>query len=413
VPTRNLDAVVVGAGYAGLAAALRLEDAGLSVVVLEARTRVGGRAWTVRLENGALAELGGEWIFPGYEELEALAERFALPLVPTGVDFSRRRPAGSAASLDRQDAFVSAATDALRAHTPEDRDRQSLGSFLDELGGDAEAAAVVRARFEGTCAVPLERVALSSSEDLLRPGGTEPSRRLAAGAGALAEAIADRLADVRTGRTVRAVEHGDRGVRLSVAEELEALEAGAAVLAVPLPCLRSMALDPGPPADVAAALGALEMGQASKLVAALAEEPKPAAHQSLEGPFWWWTARGEEGRARRCVTAFAGSPAARASVGAWGAIGWLARVGALDGSLRVRGRARIVHWGRDDALAGGAYCAIPPGAPPLLPALERPFGRVVLAGEHTAGLRWHGTLEGALRSGRRAAAAVLEVLARR
>jgi monoamine oxidase len=37
----------------------------------------------------------------------------------------------------------------------------------------------------------------------------------------------------------------------------------------------------------------------------------------------------------------------------------------------------------------------------------------VLAGEHTAGLRWHGTLEGALRSGRRAAAAVREVLARR
>jgi monoamine oxidase len=171
-----------------------------------------------------------------------------------------------------------------------------------------------------------------------------------------------------------------------------------------------MALDPGPPADVAAALGALEMGVASKLVAALAEEPEPAAHQSLDGPFWCWTARGEDGPARRCVTAFAGSPAARATVGAWGASGWLARVGTLDGFLPVRGRARVVHWGPDDALAGGAYCAIPPGAPPLLPALERPFGRVVLAGEHTAGLRWHGTLEGAVRSGRRAAAVVRGVL---
>jgi monoamine oxidase len=88
-------------------------------------------------------------------------------------------------------------------------------------------------------------------------------------------------------------------------------------------------------------------------------------------------------------------------------------VSALDGSLRVRGRARVVHWGRNDPLVGGAYCAIPPGAPPLLPALERPFGRVVLAGEHTAGVRWHGTLEGALRSGRRAADAVRAVLAGR
>ncbi len=66
-------------------------------------------------------------------------------------------------------------------------------------------------------------------------------------------------------------------------------------------------------------------------------------------------------------------------------------------------------WG-SDPLAGGAYSAIPPGAVALLPALERPFGRVVLAGEHTAGLRWHGTLEGALRSGRRAARDVREVL---
>ena len=50
----NPDVVVVGAGYAGLAAALDLQDAGLSVTVLEARRRVGERAWSVRLANGAL-----------------------------------------------------------------------------------------------------------------------------------------------------------------------------------------------------------------------------------------------------------------------------------------------------------------------------------------------------------------------
>jgi monoamine oxidase len=407
---RNLDVVVVGAGYAGLAAALHLEESGLAVAVLEARSRVGGRAWTVRLENGALAELGGEWIFEGYDELESLAGRFALRLVPTGVDFSRRLPVGRAPTLARQDAVLAAAHEALGALAPEERDRRSLGSFLDGLGGDPEAAAAVRARLVGTCAVPLERVALSSAEDLLRPGGAGPTRRFADGAGSLAEALAERLADVRTERTVRAVEHGDRGVRVSVEEEHLTLEAGAVVVAVPLPCLRSLALEPRPPADVAAALEALEMGVASKLVAALDGEPEPAAHQTMEGPFWWWTARGEEDRARRCVTAFAGSPDAQAPVGSWGPTGWLARLSELDGSLRVRGRPRVVHWGREDPLAGGAYCAIPPGAPSVLPVLERSFGRVVLAGEHTADLRWHGTLEGALRSGRRAATAVREML---
>jgi monoamine oxidase len=410
VPRVLSDVVVVGAGYAGLAAARDLEEAGLSVVVLEARTRVGGRARTVRLENGAIAELGGEWVFEGYEEIVALAGRFGLPLVPTGVDFSRREPAGPGASLERQDALLAAAAARLDVLTPEERDRRSLGSFLDGLAGDRGAATAIRARCQGTCAVPLERVALSSAADLLRPEGAGPSRRFADGAGALAEAIAGRLADVRTGRTVRRVEHRAGGVRVGIAEESEELEAGAAVVAVPLPCLRSLVVDPGPPEDVVAAIDALEMGVASKLVAALADEPEPVTRQSVEGPFWWWTARGEDGRARRCVTAFAGSPDAQAAVSSWGPAGWLARVSAHDRGLRVPGRGRVVHWGREDALAGGAYSAIPPGAPPLLPALERPFGRVVLAGEHTAGLRWHGTLEGALRSGRRAAAAVREVL---
>ena len=45
-----------------------------------------------------------------------------------------------------------------------------------------------------------------------------------------------------------------------------------------------------------------------------------------------------------------------------------------------------------------------------LGVLARPWGRVVMAGEHTAGPGWHGTLEGAVRSGRRAAREVLEIL---
>ena len=53
---RRFDAVIVGAGFAGLAAARDLHDHGLSVVVLEARDRVGGRVLSVELENGEIAE---------------------------------------------------------------------------------------------------------------------------------------------------------------------------------------------------------------------------------------------------------------------------------------------------------------------------------------------------------------------
>jgi monoamine oxidase len=54
---------VVGAGYAGLTA-LRIEQAGSSVVVLEARDRVGGRVWTDHLADGTPIDRGGAWLGP-------------------------------------------------------------------------------------------------------------------------------------------------------------------------------------------------------------------------------------------------------------------------------------------------------------------------------------------------------------
>jgi putrescine oxidase len=68
------DVVVVGAGAAGLTAANELRKAGLSVAVLEARDRVGGRLWTDVID-GAMLELGGQWVSPDQEALqEAIAE---------------------------------------------------------------------------------------------------------------------------------------------------------------------------------------------------------------------------------------------------------------------------------------------------------------------------------------------------
>jgi putrescine oxidase len=57
------DVVVVGAGPSGLTAARELKKAGLSVAVLEARDRVGGRTWT-DMVDGAMLEIGGQWVSP-------------------------------------------------------------------------------------------------------------------------------------------------------------------------------------------------------------------------------------------------------------------------------------------------------------------------------------------------------------
>lgn len=62
------DVVVIGAGAAGLTAANDLRNAGLSVAVLEARDRVGGRLWTDTIE-GAMLEIGGQWVSPDQQAL--------------------------------------------------------------------------------------------------------------------------------------------------------------------------------------------------------------------------------------------------------------------------------------------------------------------------------------------------------
>jgi monoamine oxidase len=72
---RRVDVVVVGAGLAGLSAASDLAAAGHSVVVLEARDRVGGRTLNHSLGHGHVVEVGGQWVGPGQDRILARARR--------------------------------------------------------------------------------------------------------------------------------------------------------------------------------------------------------------------------------------------------------------------------------------------------------------------------------------------------
>jgi monoamine oxidase len=80
---RQADVVVVGAGFAGLAAARALVAAGVDVIVLEARDRVGGRSYTRPASDGTLIDLGGQWIGPTQDRLAALAEAVGVTTFPT------------------------------------------------------------------------------------------------------------------------------------------------------------------------------------------------------------------------------------------------------------------------------------------------------------------------------------------
>ncbi|HEX3530644.1 MAG TPA: NAD(P)/FAD-dependent oxidoreductase [Thermoanaerobaculia bacterium] len=77
---KNLQAefCVVGAGYAGLTAALRLHKAHKSVVVLEARGRIGGRVWSDPLSDGTPVDIGGHWVGPQQPFIQKLAREMGI-----------------------------------------------------------------------------------------------------------------------------------------------------------------------------------------------------------------------------------------------------------------------------------------------------------------------------------------------
>jgi putrescine oxidase len=96
------DVVVVGAGPSGLTAARELKKAGLTVAVLEARDRVGGRTWT-DIVDGAMLEIGGQWVSPDQSALLGLLEELGLTLysryrtgesIYVGADGKRHRYSG-------------------------------------------------------------------------------------------------------------------------------------------------------------------------------------------------------------------------------------------------------------------------------------------------------------------------------
>lgn len=79
---RAADVLIVGAGLSGLRAATRLTEAGVSVLVVEARDRVGGRTWSKRIGAGTF-DVGGQWMGPTQRRLARLTEDLGLQTFPT------------------------------------------------------------------------------------------------------------------------------------------------------------------------------------------------------------------------------------------------------------------------------------------------------------------------------------------
>lgn len=437
-PAPVADVLVLGGGLAGLAAARRVASAGMRPLLLEARERPGGRAYT-RFDLPDRAEMGAVEVGNSYTRVRALAQACDLQISPFAFgnapgltlhvngrtldakDWSDS-PANTLAGAERavpphlleshhlaaQIPFADAGEwDALSSQ-PHDR---SITAVLRERGASEEALRLVNVagnhnHSDEVSVLGWWRGALARREDT-------GVGRFAAGAGALPMCLAAGLdGALRYASTVTEVAQDGEFVRVRLADGAE-YRSRNCICTLPLPALRNVRLG-------------LPLGANMRRAIDNAAYTRVTVSLFDAAPFWeddglplaMWTNTPLERLFPRLHPETGECIGFKSFVNGNGAAA-LDRLGeaaferlALDTFARIRpaaaGRVRYLArhaWGADP-FAGGAYAAWPPGqVAELRAAVRQPAGRVWFAGEHTAVAPG---MEGAVRSGERAAAAILK-----
>ena len=438
----DVDVVVVGAGYAGLSAARAASKAGLSVALLEARDRVGGRVLTERTADGIPLDLGAMWAGPGQEHLGALADevgaatyrthaaghglltdgarrqRFSGAIPPVGpvggpmtvLAMSRLDRLAAAVDLDRpwsgslarkQDETTVAAW--LHRNLPAPRARRMVDLVLSEVLATDTASVSLLALLtyiKGSGGLDyLVSVEGGAQQDLFLDGADGPARAVLAelGAAVLLKAPVT---------TIR-----ERDERVEVSGPDVHVRGRRVVVALPPPLAGRIDYDPPMPAERDQLMQRAPMGSVMKILTA------------YDTPFWR-----EQGLSGEAINLTGPVPAVF-DVSPPGGPGLLCslvpgRRSQELAALRPDERRRTVlthlaelfgqpsarpkhyaerHWADEPYSRGGYGAYMPPGVLTTVgSALRTPVGLVHWAGTETA-TRYAGYIDGAISSGLRAA----------
>lgn len=403
----EIDVAIIGAGAAGLGAANALRDAGLSVIVLEARNRIGGRAHTVMAAPGIPFDMGCGWLH------SADRNSFVGIAQQLGYDINKARAPWRDQSYDST--FPKA-------------DRLDFFRAMDAFYDRAEAAAEDEG--DGAAAVCLEpgnrwnsmidavstyingfELKDVSLHDMDAYEDTEVNWRVQAGYGALIAAYGAPC-PVSLDTQVTLIDHS--GARIRIETSRGTLTAGRVIVTVPTNLIAEEVIrfHPPLPAKVDAAHG-LPLGTNNKVLLALAGADGLPSDSGLRGattstrvgsfqirPFGTPSIEGFYGGTFACELEDAGSGALSAQA--------IDEVVALLGSdFRTRlsplAESRWAH----DPFAQGAYSAARPGHAGARAMLAAPVdGRLFFAGEATSP-HFFSTAHGARDSGERAAQEIM------
>ncbi|WP_108637856.1 flavin monoamine oxidase family protein [Mycobacterium rhizamassiliense] len=442
----NVDVVVVGAGFAGLAAARELTQQGYDVLVFEGRDRVGGRSFTGSVA-GLPADMGGTFVGPTQDAVLALAAELGVASTPTYHDGKnviqwRGRTRSYRGTIPRLSLAGLIDIGRLRwqferiarripvsapwaAHDARQLDGLSLGAWLRAARATASSRDLmaIMARVTWGCE-PDDVSMLHAARYIHTAGGLDrlldvengaQQDRFPGGTQQIAKAAAAELGDrVVLDAPVRRIDRHDRGV--TVTSDRGQAEAGFVIVAVPPAQRAPIEFAPPLPAGYQQLAQHWPQGRLSK------------AYAAYSTPFW--RANGFSGQALSDkgpvfitfdvsphddgpgilmgfvdARAFDSLPTDQRRRDALRCFASLFGDRALDPLDYVDQR-----WGAEDFAPGGPTAAVPPGSWTRFgPWLREPVGPIHWAGTETAD-EWTGFLDGAVRSGQRAAADVIAKL---
>ncbi|MGW7018436.1 flavin monoamine oxidase family protein [Streptomyces decoyicus] len=448
------DVCVVGAGFAGLAAARRLVQCGLEVVVLEARDRVGGRVWNRTLPDGTVVSAGGTWLGKGQHRMFQLCEELGLEVYPQykrgahilrldGVNHRYRGGIPSVGpgtlialglALVRLNLMARRlpADAPWRARGARARDARTLGQWL---SGPLNVPSATARTLLGSamnllfCTDPAE-VSLLGALTLARGGGGfhyyTDSRRtethlVDGGAPELARRMAEHLGDrVHLSSPVQQIAHDGTGVK--VVSTSRVVRAQRVIVAAPPVLAGRICFDPPLPASCGHLLQRVVPGAIMRV------------HTTYPEPFWREQHLSGQTLAPQSAvqltidqTPRSGQPGVLSSYAfSTGALRiarldpaerrevWLNSLAERFGPQARRPTQYLeTDWSSQQWSLGGMIGHFPPGTLTNYgSALREPVGRIHWASTESATLM-HGLMEGAVRSGERAAHEVLTRLGAR
>jgi len=424
------DVCVVGGGFAGVTAARECALRGRSVVLLEARDRLGGRTWSADWDGWRI-EYGGAWVHWHQPHTFSEITRAGLK-VTLGPEAQRahwhvgaEHHRGTIAERDAiaqtgWDQFVDGVREALPApHAPlsaigrlAEFDRLTIADRVDQLTLSDEEHDVLCAELESLAHAPLtDAGAVSvlrwhalSGYSLRLTQETGGRVTIDAGTRALLHAIADAAPFERRLRTpVRAIVRANGHVELHTGNGGD-VRATVAIVAVPLNALRAIAFDPGLPEDKRAAIA---LGQASRGIKIMLRVRGERLMQSAirpGHPFGYLDSEQLDGDGTQLMIGF-GPDASRCDATDLAAV-----QGQLDAILPgYELLGATAHDWLADAFSRGTWAIHRPGwYEHHHAAMRRAEPGLVFAGSDLAD-GWAGFIDGAIESGLRAGAAAAQL----